>query len=136
MEIHLKKLTDQQIAHGEKIEKNTATVEEAIKETPDHQFVGELAINRHGGVTVPTSHLTYQANDLRSRRDRGDKVTPVYIQIHDDGDFSWILNDVDAEACVQGYICESCLEWQKSTLTPKCEWLHREGSCGYTKEIY
>jgi hypothetical protein len=130
------KLTDAERKQHEKVEWNTHVVDEAVNETPDHQYVGEIALNKRGGVTVPESHLTYTPMDLKSRRDRGDKVIPFASYIDDEGEVCWVLNDVDGEACRLGYICENCLEWQASTVTLKCEWLHTPGSCGYEKQEF
>ena len=130
------KLTDAARKQHEKVEYNTHVVEEAVKETPAHQYVGEMSLNRTGGVTVPEAHLKYTPDDFISRMNRGEKVTPVFHYFDNDGDIVWVLNDIDGEACRLGYLCENCLEWQESQLTMKCSWRHTPGSCGYTKQEF
>jgi hypothetical protein len=130
------KLSVADVAVGEKDEKNNEIVEDAVKEqSSGYQHLGELVPNREtGAVTVTEDHLKNDVKDVRKRRANNEPVIPTHYQIIK-GQTVWILNEADAEAAAEGYICwdcdsgGGCLEWQKDPLAKLCNPLTSPG-CG------
>lgn len=126
-------LTPEERKHEEYKDKLVAIHDEAIAETPNQQYLGDKAIG--GTITLPEGNINYSLDDYRTRRNRGDRIIPAFSYFDDAGEVVWVLNDVDGEACAQGYICENCLEWQESNLTTECKWMNG-GTCGYKRNGY
>jgi hypothetical protein len=60
-------------------------------------------------------------------------VIPIYTIVDPEtGDPIWILNDDDAAAAQQGYLCPNCLSWQESIIDINCK-TPRGFGCTYVR---
>lgn len=127
-------LSDEEREKEENIRDLADALEEGEKRAPSYAYTG--AHNPRATI-VTEDHTNNSAKNIRNRRDKGQKIIPVGHITDDDGEVRWLLNDEDVEAVRLGFACENCLEWQKSPLELKCEWLHvRNMGCGYVKYEY
>jgi hypothetical protein len=96
-----------------------------------YQFLGAFDPNN---PVVTEGHANNSVFDIRRRRDENIPVKPVWVW-HDPitGDPLWILNDEDAEAARQGYLCPNCLSWQESNISLECK-TPRGFSCGFERD--
>ena len=78
--------------------------------------------------------MSWDAADVRKRRDEGLPVKSVYTWEDEYGEVRHLLTDSDREAVMQGYICENCLGWQKSNLTMECL-TTKDFSCNYVRGL-
>jgi hypothetical protein len=131
-----KKLTKKQYEDAELMEKRTFVVDEAVKESKGYSHLGELAPRRNDdgslSITVTEDHLKYKADDARQRRAAGKPVIPVFWFEDETGETHWVLNDSDAKAAEEGYLCINCLNWQKDVSNPICNDIHGR-SCRYNR---
>lgn len=133
------KLTSVERSEAERVEREEARVDKLVKDTPALKHHGLLNPHKDSkGVSNATIHMDQLKYDARSVRERRNAMAPVipafYVPDPDTGEVTWVLNDADAEACEQGYICPQCLSWQASTIEMECR--NPKGfSCGYVGGI-
>jgi len=125
-------VTDADRAIADRNDELEEAIDRKVKGSDGYETQGQLN-PRH--ATVTETQLSWDAKDIRERRNSGKPVIPVWSFEDDYGETHWILTDEDAEACRLGYICENCLGWQKSNLTIDCETINHSFSCGHRRGL-
>ena len=126
-------LTDVERADIEKEIELTDHVAQQMDGHDSYQHTG-LWQPGYNELRVTHTHLNQTPKDFRQRRLAGDPIIPVSHYFDETGELHWVLNDVDAQGALEGYICLNCLNWQQSTIELKCNPSHGI-SCGYTRGV-